>query len=143
VAELLQSEFNEIKLRRGVQDLNDLLVMLAEDGSITVIDDPSPEEILKAREQSAKDAQKRQDEAEKEAEREAKEAEKEAEKEKENQPDDTTERIAALPHPDDQPAEALAPEKDVTGTQTGEVEGGKAVGQGEVKKADEKKASGR
>lgn len=140
MAELLQSEFNEIKLRRGVQDLNDLLVMLAEDGSITVIDDPSPEEILKAREQAAKDAQKRQDEAEKEAEREAKEAEKEAEKEK---ADDTTERIAALPHPDDQPAEALAPEKDVTGTQTGEVEGGKAVGQGEVKKADEKKASGR
>lgn len=140
MAELLQSEFNEIKLRRGVQDLNDLLVMLAEDGSITVIDDPSPEEILKAREQTAKDAQKRQDEAEKEAEREAKEAEKEAEKEK---ADDTTERIAALPHPDDQPAEALAPEKDVTGTQTGEVEGGKAVGQGEVKKADEKKASGR
>jgi hypothetical protein len=143
VAELLQSEFDEIRLRRGVQDLNNLLVMLVEDGGITVIPDPTGEEIIEAREKASKDAEKRQAEAEKEAEREAKEREKQEEEERSKQPDDKTERIAALPHPDDQPAEALAPEKNVTGTQTGEVEAGKAVGEGEVKKADQKKATGR
>jgi len=145
VADLFQSEYDEIKRRRGAQDLNDLIDLIERDGSVAVVDDPTEDDIRKARDQQAKEAERQQKEAEKEAEKERAEAEKQAAADAEAA---ETARVAAMPHPDDQVSEALAPEKNITGEQVGEVEAGKAVGEGEVKseeskKADQKKATGR
>jgi hypothetical protein len=40
VADLLQSDYDEIRLRRSVQDLDTLIGLLVEDGEITVVPDP-------------------------------------------------------------------------------------------------------
>ena len=99
MAKLFQSEWDEIKTRRGVQDLNNLIALLEEDGSIEIADDPSEDEILKAREQAAKDAEARQKKAEKNAEAAQKEQDEiDAETAKQAE----TARIAGMSHPDDQ-----------------------------------------
>ena len=40
MADLSQSDYNEIRLRRSVQDLDTLIGLLVEDGAITVVPDP-------------------------------------------------------------------------------------------------------
>jgi hypothetical protein len=99
MAKLYQSEWDTIKTRRGVQDLNDLIALIEEDGTLEIAEDPSEDEILKAREQAAKDAEKKQKEAEKEQAAAAKEQEKQSAADAEAA---ETARVAALPHPDDQ-----------------------------------------
>jgi len=130
VAELFQTEWNEIKTRQGAQDLQTLIQLIDRDGSIEIVEDPSPEEILKAREQAAKDAEKQQAEAEKKAEKEAKEAEEEAEEF--DAEADKTARAAALPVPED------------SETAIDETYGDAAADTAEAKqKKDDKKATGR
>jgi len=83
VAELHQSHFTEIKNRKSVQDLDDLIALLDLDGEITLVDDPSDAEIKAAREQQAKDAEAAAAEAEAKAEEEKAAAEEEKRKQAE------------------------------------------------------------
>jgi hypothetical protein len=57
VADLFQTQFTEIKNRRSAQDLNDLIALLDVDGTLTVVDDPTDDEIKAAREKQAADAE--------------------------------------------------------------------------------------
>lgn len=122
MAELFQTEFNEIKNRRGAQDLDNLIALLDDEGSISIADDPSEDEIRAAREQAAKDAEKQQAEAQKEAEKQQAEAEKQAEEEKAAKPDDTTARAAALPLAEDNIPAMQVEASDETVTDAGENE---------------------
>jgi Skp family chaperone for outer membrane proteins len=56
VADLFQSDWERIKLRRSQQDLDDLIAMLDRDGSIDITDDPSDEEIAAAQQKLAEAA---------------------------------------------------------------------------------------
>ena len=105
MAELYQSEWNEIKSRQSGADLNRLIQLLDSDGSITIEEDPSEDEILAARKKAASDAQAAADEAEAKAQEGAKETEKERQAAAEAE---ATQRVAAMPHPDDNPPPVVA-----------------------------------
>lgn len=45
MADLYQSEYDEIRLRKSVQDGEDLIALLNRDGSITIVDDPSAKDV--------------------------------------------------------------------------------------------------
>ena len=54
MADLLESEYNEIRLRRGVQDLDTLIGLLVEDGEIIVVPDPEAETAAKPKARAKK-----------------------------------------------------------------------------------------
>ena len=127
MAKLFQSEWNEIKSRRGVQDLNNLIEILDADGTVEIVDDPTEDEIKAARKKAAKDAEAKQKEAEAAAEDEAAEAEDQAAADAEAA---ETARIASMSIPEDNPPPA--------------VEGQEASATGEEEVTDEsKKGDGR
>ena len=99
MADLYRTEYEQIRTRASQQDLDNILQVLDRDGSIAIVDDPSTEEILKAREQQIKDDEKRQKDAEAQAEKEAREAEEEGDEF--DTEADKTRRAAALPVPED------------------------------------------
>jgi hypothetical protein len=107
VAQLFQSEFTEIKNRRGVQDLNNLLEILDLDGSVEVVADPTEDEIRAAREQAASDAEAAQKEAEAAGEAAAQETEAAQKKAAERA---KTQRTAALPVAEDNPPPVVVEE---------------------------------
>jgi hypothetical protein len=73
MADLFQSEYDVGSLRRGVQDGETLWALLAEDGTVTVVPDPSEEEVAGAGEELAALIQAgEEDDPEKEAERQTK-----------------------------------------------------------------------
>ena len=108
MTELYRSTFEEMNLRRGSEDAETLFDMLATHGEISLADDPSKEEILKAREQLASQDEKAQAEAEKEQAKAEKEAgaDKDAENER-----DALQRKASLPVAEE-PEEPKEPEGD-------------------------------
>lgn len=127
MAELYQTQWNEIKSRQSGADLALLIQLLDSDGNITIEDDPTEDEILAAREKAASDAQAAQEKAESEAQKAAEETEKERQASADVE---ATQRIAALPHPDDNPPPV------VEGQETSATEADEEV-------KDEKKGNGR
>ena len=110
MADLHQSHFTEIKTRKSVQDLDDLIALLEADGSITLVDDPTDAEIKAAREQQAKDAEAAAAEAEAKAEEERAKAEEEQQKRLEAAMRDKTASMptqeeVAPPEPEEPPDE--------------------------------------
>jgi hypothetical protein len=71
VADLFQTQFEEIKKRRSAQDLNDLIALLDVDGTLTVVDDPTDAEIQAARDKQQADAETAAAEAQTKADEEA------------------------------------------------------------------------
>jgi hypothetical protein len=71
VADLFQTQFTEIKNRRAVQDLDNLIALLDVDGTITLVDDPTDDEIKAAREKQQADAEAAAQEAQAAADEEA------------------------------------------------------------------------
>jgi hypothetical protein len=53
VSKLFASEFEEIRQRRSVGDLETLISLIEVDGKLTLVDDPSPKEIEAARKKLA------------------------------------------------------------------------------------------
>jgi hypothetical protein len=71
VADLFQTQFEEIKKRRSAQDLNDLIALLEVDGTLTVVEDPTDDEIKAARDKQQADAEAAAAEAQTKADEEA------------------------------------------------------------------------